>query len=161
MPYKRHHTFQEFSLFKLLFALFLIVPLVEIAILIQIGKVIGAGYTILLVIVTAAIGAALLRQQGISTLTRVQRQLDEGRLPAMELLEGIMLLIAGAMLLTPGFFTDVFGFLVLIPDIRSVLARHLLKNVIETRVTVRETDDGTIIEGEYREVDDKDRLNRD
>ena len=79
----------------------------------------------------------------------------------MELLEGIMLLIAGAMLLTPGFFTDVFGFLVLIPDIRSVLARRLLKNVIETRVTVRETDDGTIIEGEYREVDDKDRLNRD
>lgn len=136
-------------------------PLVEIAILIQIGKVIGAGYTILLVIVTAAIGAGLFRQQGISTLTRVQSQLEEGRLPATELVEGVMLLIAGAMLLTPGFFTDVFGFLVLIPGIRNALARQLLNNVIATRVTtVRETQNGNIIEGESWTADDEGRSNR-
>ena len=148
-------------MFKILFALFLIVPLVEIAILIQIGKVIGAASTIVLVIVTAAFGAALLRQQGISTLSKVQRQLDEGHLPAIELLEGSMLLIAGVMLLTPGFFTDVFGFLILVPAIREQLARHLLKNILERHVTIRETDDGTIIEGEYREVNETNRIKED
>lgn len=148
-------------MFKILFLLFLIVPLIEIAILIQIGQVIGAGPTILLVIVTAAIGAGLFRQQGLSTLSRVQTQLDEGHLPARELLEGVMLLIAGAMLLTPGFFTDVFGFLILVPGIRARLAANLLANFIASRVSVRETEGGTIIEGEYREVDDRDRIKED
>lgn len=148
-------------MFKILFLLFLIVPLVEIAILIQIGQVIGAWPTILLVIVTAAIGAGLFRQQGLSTLSRVQTQLDDGNLPATELIEGVILLVAGAMLLTPGFFTDVLGFLILVPTIRARLATNLLSHFIATRVSVRETDNGTIIEGEYREVDDRDRLNGD
>ncbi|MEQ8426563.1 MAG: FxsA family protein [Gammaproteobacteria bacterium] len=148
-------------MFKILFLLFLIVPLVEIAILIQIGQVIGAWPTILLVIVTAAIGAGLFRQQGLSTLSRVQTQLDDGNLPATELVEGVILLVAGAMLLTPGFFTDVLGFLILVPTIRARLATNLLSHFIATRVSVRETENGTIIEGEYREVDDRDRLNGD
>ncbi|MEQ8288428.1 MAG: FxsA family protein [Gammaproteobacteria bacterium] len=148
-------------MFKILFLLFLIVPLVEIAILIQIGQVIGAWPTILLVIVTAAIGAGLFRQQGLSTLSRVQTQLDDGNLPATELIEGVILLVAGAMLLTPGFFTDVLGFLILVPTIRARLATNLLSHFIATRVSVRETENGTIIEGEYREVDDRDRLNGD
>lgn len=148
-------------MFKILFLLFLIVPLVEIAILIQIGRVIGAWPTILLVIVTAAIGAGLFRQQGLSTLSRVQAQLDDGNLPATELIEGVILLVAGAMLLTPGFFTDVLGFLILVPTIRARLATNLLTHFIATRVSVRKTGNGTIIEGEYREVDDRDRLNGD
>ncbi len=148
-------------MFKILFLLFLIVPLVEIAILIQIGQVIGAWPTILLVIVTAAIGAGLFRQQGLSTLSRVQTQLDDGNLPATELVEGVILLVAGAMLLTPGFFTDVLGFLILVPTIRARLATNLLSHFIATRVSVRETENGTIIEGEYREVDDRDRLSGD
>ncbi len=148
-------------MFKILFLLFLIVPLVEIAILIQIGQVIGAWPTILLVIVTAAIGAGLFRQQGLSTLSRVQTQLDDGNLPATELIEGVILLVAGAMLLTPGFFTDVLGFLILVPTIRARLATNLLSHFIATRVSVRETENCTIIEGEYREVDDRDRLNGD
>ena len=146
-------------MFKILFFLFLIVPLVEIAILIQIGKVIGAWPTILLVIITAAIGAGLFRQQGLSTLSRVQAQVDDGNLPATELIEGVILLVAGAMLLTPGFFTDVLGFLILVPTIRARLAANLLNHFISTRVNVRETEDGTIIEGEYREIDDRERLN--
>ena len=148
-------------MFKILFLLFLIVPLIEIAILLTIGEFIGAWPTILLVIVTAAIGAGLFRQQGLSTLSRVQTQLDDGNLPATELIEGVMLLVAGAMLLTPGFFTDVFGFLILVPPIRAHLAAGLLSNLIAARVNVRETENGTIIEGEYREINDRDRINND
>ena len=121
----------------------------------------STGPTILLVIVTAAIGAGLFRQQGLSTLSRVQTQLDDGNLPATELIEGVMLLVAGAMLLTPGFFTDVFGFLILVPPIRAHLAAGLLSNLIAARVNVRETENGTIIEGEYREINDRDRINND
>jgi len=95
--------------FRYLFLLFLLVPLVEIYFLIQVGKVIGAGWTVFFVVFTAVLGAALLRVQGLSTLNRVQRSLERGRLPAVELLEGLMLLVAGALLLTPGFVTDAIG----------------------------------------------------
>lgn len=137
-------------MFRILFILFLIVPLIEIAILIEIGKVFGAAYTIALVVGTAALGAALFRQQGLSTLAKVQLSLNEGDLPATELIEGLMLLIAGALLLTPGFFTDVFGFLVLIPPLRNKIARSLLINFLQTHiVNVRKTDSGRIIEAEH------------
>lgn len=140
-------------MFKILFFLFLVIPLIEIAILIEIGKVFGAAYTIILVIGTAALGAALLRQQGVSTLAKVQMNMDQGKLPATELIEGLMLLIAGALLLTPGFFTDVFGFLVLIPVLRQRIARTLLANFIQSRINIRETASGNVIEGEHWESD--------
>ena len=79
---------------------------------------IGAMPTVLLVIVTAVVGAWLVRLQGFSTLQRVRRTLDSGGLPALELLEGVILLFAGALLLTPGFFTDIVGFLCLVPELR-------------------------------------------
>jgi UPF0716 protein FxsA len=145
-------------LFKILFLLFLIVPLIEIAILIEIGKVVGVGYTIALVIGTAALGATLLRSQGLSTLAKVQMNMDQGNLPAVELIEGLMLLIAGALLLTPGFFTDVFGFLVLIPALRQGIAKHLLTNFIQSRVNIRQNDftnTGNTIEAEHWESDSK------
>ena len=110
---------------------------------------------IILVIGTAALGAALLRAQGISTLAKVQMNMDQGKLPATELVEGLILLVAGALLLTPGFFTDVFGFLVLVPAIRRKLAQHLLSNFIQTRVKVHETPTGNIIEAEHWESDSK------
>ncbi|MCG8378231.1 MAG: FxsA family protein [Proteobacteria bacterium] len=140
-------------MFKLLFILFLTIPLIEIVILIEIGKVFGAAYTIILVIGTAALGAALLRHQGLSTLAKVQMNMDQGNLPATELVEGLILLIAGALLLTPGFFTDVFGFLVLVPSLRHLLARTLLKNFIQTRINIQQTSSGNIIEGEHWESD--------
>ena len=140
-------------MFKILFILFLTIPLIEIAILIEIGKIFGAAYTIILVIGTAALGAALLRNQGLSTLAKVQMNMDQGKLPATELIEGLMLLIAGALLLTPGFFTDVFGFLVLIPALRKRIAQTILANFIQSRIDIRQTSSGNIIEGEHWESD--------
>ena len=138
-------------LFKILFILFITIPLIEITILIEIGKIVGAAYTIILIIGTAALGAALLRNQGLSTLAKVQMNMDQGNLPATELIEGLMLLIAGALLLTPGFFTDVFGFLVLIPALRHRVAQTFLANFIQSRINIRQTNSGNIIEGEHWE----------
>ncbi len=113
---------------KWLFLLFLIVPLVEIYILIQVGSVIGALPTILMVVLTAILGAALLRQQGLSTLARLQHQLNAGELPAVTLLEGVVLLMAGGLLLTPGFFTDALGFAALVPGLRRHVIRRMLRH---------------------------------
>lgn len=146
-------------MFKILFFLFLVIPLVEITILIEIGKVVGAVYTIALVIGTAALGAGLLRHQGLATLAKVQTNMNQGNLPATELIEGLMLLIAGALLLTPGFFTDVFGFLVLIPALRHRIAQTFLASFIQAQMNARQSNTeqrgGNIIEGEHWESDSK------
>lgn len=107
--------------------LFFIIPLIEIYLLIQVGGVIGVLPTILLVVFTAVLGAFLLRQQGLSTLARFQRSMSQGEMPATALLEGVMLLIGGALLMTPGFFTDAIGFACLLPFSRQWLAKTLLK----------------------------------
>ena len=137
--------------------MFLAIPLIEIAILIEIGKVVDATYTIILVIGTAALGAALLRQQGLSTIAKVQRNMNQGSLPAIELIEGLMLLVASALLLTPGFFTDIFGFLALIPTLRRRIVQTFLANFIQSQINVRQknTGDSNIIEGEHWESDTK------
>ena len=106
--------------FSLLLIIFLVIPIVEIYLLIQVGGVIGALPTVFLVVFTAVLGAWLLRIQGFSTLQRVKKTLAEGGIPAFELLEGLILLIAGALLLTPGFFTDTIGFLCLMPALRRL-----------------------------------------
>ena len=144
-------------MFKILFLLFLTVPLVEIYFLIQIGEHIGALSTILLCILTAAIGAILLRIQGILTLLRAQRKLQQGEIPADDLLEGLILLISGVLLLTPGFATDVIGFLCLVPALRSLLALKLLHRIFQSHsVSVREKN--IIVEGEFWEEDNNRRL---
>ena len=144
-------------MFKILLILFLTVPLVEIAILIKIGKIIGAGYTIALVIGTAILGAALLRTQGISTLAKVQTNINRGQLPAIELIEGLILLISGVLLLTPGFFTDMLGFLALVPILRQRLAQTFFVNFIQNRINIKQTNTrtGNIIEGEHWDSDSK------
>ena len=144
-------------MFRILLILFLTVPLVEIAILIKIGKVIGAGYTIALVIGTAILGAALLRTQGISTLAKVQTNINRGQLPATELIEGLILLISGVLLLTPGFFTDMLGFLALVPILRQRLAQTFFVNFIQNRINIKQTNKhtGNIIEGEHWDSDSK------
>jgi len=110
----------------LLYLFFLLVPLVEIYVLIQVGSVIGALPTVILVVLTAVIGVGLLRSQGLRTWMRAQEQLARGLLPAVELLEGMLLMLAGAFLLTPGFVTDTLGFLLLVPAVRQVLIGHLI-----------------------------------
>ena len=144
-------------MFRILLILFLTVPLVEIAILIKIGKVIGAGYTIALVIGTAILGAALLRTQGISTLAKVQKNINRGQLPATELIEGLILLISGVLLLTPGFFTDMLGFLALVPILRQRLAQTFFVNFMQNRINIKQTNTrtGNIIEGEHWDSDSK------
>jgi len=104
---------------KVLFLLFLVVPIVEIYLLIQVGSVIGALPTVALVVLTALIGSAMLRQQGVSVLRRAQQNLDQGVLPARELFDGVFLVVGGALLLTPGFVTDAVGFLCLLPVSRA------------------------------------------
>ncbi len=114
--------------FPVFVGLFFLVPLVEIFFLVKIGGEIGAGWTVLLVISTAILGAYLLRQQGLATFGRFQQNVMAGNTPAIEVLEGIILLVGGLLLMVPGFFTDVIGFLCLIPVTRQALAKRFLVN---------------------------------
>ena len=139
--------------------LFFLVPLVEVYILIQVGSVIGVGWTILLVILTAVIGVNLLRHQGISTLMRANHLMSQGQIPAMEMLEGLVLAVGGALLITPGFFTDVVGFLCLLPFSRQQFIRLLLlKSSIQSTYSSHKENvyrqDSKTIEGECRREDD-------
>lgn len=125
--------------------LFIAVPIVEMWILIQVGGEIGALPTIGLVVLTAMIGLSLLKRQGLSTLMSARAKMDQGRIPAGELVSGVMLAVGGALLLTPGFVTDVVGFLLLIPATR----RWVLRQIIERyRGKI-------VIEGEYQQIDDR------
>jgi UPF0716 protein FxsA len=108
--------------------LFFIIPLVEMIILIEVGGMIGPLLTIGLVVLTAICGVWLLRLEGMATLTRVQEKLQRGEIPETELLEGIMLIIGGALLLTPGFGTDIVGFVCLVPGLRRPLAARIIRS---------------------------------
>ena len=107
--------------------LFLAVPLLEIYLLIEVGSVIGAIPTVLMVVFTAVLGTMLLQAQGISTLRRVQEATARGEVPAVEMLEGFFLIIGGILLLIPGFFTDIIGFLCLIAPLRRALIKAWLR----------------------------------
>lgn len=131
-----------------LFLIFLLVPLIEIYFLIQVGDVIGAGFTIFMVVLTALIGAALVRFQGLTTLARAQREMRNDRMPAMEVIEGALLLLAGALLLIPGFVSDALGFILLIPPLRQRLVQRFLKK----RVMPVE---GHVFDGEARDADQR------
>jgi len=104
---------------QVIFLLFLIIPFIEIYLLLKIGAIVGVFPTIFLVVFTAVLGAWLLRQQGLATWLRLQESLAKGTIPAFEMIEGPILLVGGALLLTPGFFTDILGFLCLIPATRK------------------------------------------
>lgn len=114
-------------MFLRLLLLFTVVPLVELGLLIQIGRVIGLVPTITIVLLTGFAGAALARWQGMATLRRVQTDMAEGRVPAEALVDGLLILVAGAVLLTPGLLTDIAGFLLLIPPTRAAVRRALVE----------------------------------
>lgn len=142
----------------LLLIAFIGVPLLEIAIFIRVGGVIGLGWTLALVILTAIAGTVLLRQQGFQVLRRAQAQLDAGKAPVAEVFEGVCLLFAGALLLTPGFFTDVVGGLLLLPPVRTLLFRRV-RHRIEVELARRHAADRPpgepeVIDVEFHEVDD-------
>ena len=108
--------------------LFIIIPIIEIFLLIEVGSRIGALWTVMLVISTAVIGVNLLRYQGLSTLSRAQKSMSQGTMPAMEMMEGLCLAVGGALLITPGFLTDTIGFICLIPAARRALIRYIMAN---------------------------------
>lgn len=107
-------------------ALLIGVPILEIALFIEVGDAIGLWPTIGIVIVTAIVGTTVMRQQGMAVLASAQRELAEDRLPVRELFDGACLLVGGALLLTPGFFTDALGLALLIPPARAVLGRAVM-----------------------------------
>ena len=115
---------------RLILIFFIIVPLLEMAILIEVGGVIGALPTVALVVLTATIGIWLLRLEGLATMAKVKKKMARGELPGTELLEGVMLLIGGALLLTPGFVTDTIGFICIIPLFRHPIASWLISRGI-------------------------------
>lgn len=114
----------------LLLLIFIVVPLAEIAVFIKVGELIGLGPTIAVVIITAIIGTALLRAQGLSTMERAQKTLGEGRIPMDSVIDGVSLLTAGAFLLTPGMITDTLGFLLFVPPFRHWLVKSIFKRVL-------------------------------
>ena len=115
-----------------LFLAFTIIPIIEIYLLIEIGSMFGALTAVILVILTGFLGAFLARMQGLQTLYRIQESLREGRMPSGELLDALLIVIAGLVLLTPGFLTDSAGFLLLIPATRNII-KYWLRYQIELR----------------------------
>ena len=115
----------------MLFPIFVVVTLAEIYVLVSVGQAIGGLSTVLLVIITAFIGSSLLRQQGWSTMAKAQQSMAEGRTPAFEMMEGVVILVSGVLLLTPGFLTDGLGLLGLMPWSRSYFINHFLEKNAE------------------------------
>tara|TARA_R110002074_G_scaffold181899_5_gene346691 strand:- start:13993 stop:14511 length:519 start_codon:yes stop_codon:yes gene_type:complete len=148
----------------LLLIAFIATPIIEIAVFIEVGGRIGLWSTIGIVILTAVIGTAMLRQQGISVLFRIQENLNANRMPLRELFDGVCLVAAGALLLTPGFVTDAIGFLLFIPPLRQTIATYLGKHMLaraEVHIRTQEMrndgqnpagPDGTVIDGEFEDV---------
>jgi UPF0716 protein FxsA len=114
---------------RFLLLLFIVMPIVEMWLLITVGSSIGAIYTILLVLLTALMGIALLKRQGFATLWRGREKLQEGRVPAQEMGEAMVLAVSGALLLTPGFITDAIGFAGLVPVLRQALVNRILRRI--------------------------------
>lgn len=111
--------------FSYLWALFIVMPLVELALLFKLHEIIGWGQTIGLVVITGYVGAMLVKKQGIQLQAEMQREMAAGQVPAAKMLDGVMILIAGAFLITPGVLTDVSGFLLLAPPVRQVVREWL------------------------------------
>jgi len=108
-------------MFFKLFVVFTLIPVIELTVLIKVGTIIGSLNTIIIVLFTAAVGAYLVKLEGISVLYRLQNSMREGIFPAEELIDGVMVLIAGALLLTPGFVTDLLGFMFVFPSSRAII----------------------------------------
>jgi UPF0716 protein FxsA len=168
----------------ILLAVFIGLPLLEIAVFIEVGGIIGLWPTIFATIATALAGSLLLRAQGLAVLNRARAQMDRGQLPAREMFDGVCLVLAGALLLVPGFVTDVFGLLLFIPPVRDLLRLAIGRRIAakaargEARIFVdgvevgpgpqngpqarRDQRAGRVIDGDYKDLggpDDNDSEN--
>lgn len=161
----------------ILLCLFIALPIIEIAVLIQLGGFLGLWLTLGLIILTALIGAILVRSQGVLTFLSVQQRLQRGEVPAQQIIEGMLLAVAGVLLLTPGLITDGIGMLVLLPVPRARLAHYLMGYLVVNTMSgtdsfshqssrSRPNAEGETFDGEYeykeqkgRQRDDSNRLN--
>ena len=125
-------------MFGYLLLLFTVVPAVELLLLIEVGTHIGAAPTLMIIVLTGVVGATLARIQGLAVLGKIQAQLNRGELPTEDMLHGVMILIGGLVLLTPGFLTDAFGFLLLFPLTRDII-KQVLKRQLQ-RVVAQQHD---------------------
>ena len=156
---------------RYLLLIFIAMPIIEMWLLITVGREIGAWSTIGLVLLTAAVGFTLLRQQGFATLFRARQKMDAGELPAIEMVEAIILAVCGALLVTPGFVTDIVGFAGLVPGFRRLIVTGMVSKMEVVNYRSQQTqyrhmppngysqtsqEDSETLEGEYwRETDQK------
>jgi len=142
-----------------LFTIFVIMPILEIYVIIQVGQVIGAWWTVVLLVVDAVFGSWLIKHEGARAWRDLRVALESGRMPATELADGALILVGGTLMVTPGFVTDAFGILMILPFTRPV-CRRLLGAVVARRITVsdvprpgpRSPGQGPVVRGEV--VDD-------
>ncbi len=146
-----------------LFLAFVAVPILEISLFIQVGGAIGLWPTLAIVILTALAGTTLMRRQGLMTLNRLQSTLTDGGNPADPMVQGAMILVAGVLLLTPGFFTDTVGFLLLVPPVRRVIIKWAATRLVSGGISFGSQGTATgqqpgsgdqTIDGEYSILDD-------
>jgi UPF0716 protein FxsA len=153
-----------------LLLLFIVTPIFEMLLLIEVGSKIGALNTVAVVLLTAMIGLALLRKQGLDTLLRANQKINSGEVPAQEMAEGLALAAGGALLLTPGFITDGIGFCLLMPVTRQLLVKTIFTRLVSNMTvnsqsntfstqqysqSVNSSIEGETIEGEYTEHKEK------
>jgi UPF0716 protein FxsA len=142
---------------RFLFVPFVLLPLLELFILIQVGSRIGAAPTIGLVLLTAAIGLWLLRQQGYRTLLNAREKVAQGQVPAEEMLGGVLVAVGGLLLLLPGFLTDFVGICCLLPPLRRIFLKRILRPwLVPAGVVVHRESRGRIIEGDFDRDDQSD-----
>ena len=122
----------------LLVLIFIIVPLAELYVIIQVGGVIGLGPTLVLLLADALLGSMLLRHQGRAAWVRFNRALAENRLPHKEVFDGVLIILGGALLITPGFITDIFGLILLIPPTRAIV-RGVMSRIVRRRMAMGAT----------------------
>jgi UPF0716 protein FxsA len=132
--------------------LFLLVPIAELYVIIQVGEAIGLGWTVVLLIADSVLGSLLLRTQGRAVWRRFNEVLAQGRVPHREVVDGVLVIFGGALLLTPGFLTDIVGVSFLLPPTRAIIRRFLVRR-LGRRAQVRTTR-GYDVEGTAREYDD-------
>jgi len=164
MRRSERQTTSRVPLGAILLVAFIVVPLAEIAVLIQVGGWLGLVPTLALIVLTAVVGTVMLRRQGFAVLTRAQRQLEQGVMPVAEVFEGLCLLVAGALLLAPGFITDTCGALLLLPPARAFLYRRVGHYLERHVVRAPDAPPGQpaqrhpppVLDGEYEEVDGDD-----
>lgn len=167
---------------RFLLLAFIVIPIVEMVVLIEVGGLVGVLNTILLVLLTAVIGVTLLKRQGLQALLTANQKMQRGEMPLSEIAHGLMLAVAGALLLTPGFVTDAIGFLLLTPAVRLLLAKSLVKRLYSqgsvyyqqtnfsssdfssteyTSNSYRSSEQSDVIDGEFQDLTpNKDRLEK-